>query len=85
MTLLLSPSEIAELTGIKKKRPLQQQWLVEHNIPFTLKYTGELNVLRSAVEQRHSNAPAPRATSPNYAALEVHHGKAQAVRTRPSC
>lgn len=82
--MFLQPSEIADLTGIKKKRPLQKQWLKDNHIPFTEKQTGELNVLRALVEQRHGiAAPSGRSTQPNYAALEA-HGKANTDRTTTS-
>jgi hypothetical protein len=58
--MFLSPVEIADLTGISKKKPLQIKWLEKHRIAYTVKADGRLNVLRKLVEQKHgvkSTAP----------------------------
>jgi hypothetical protein len=69
--MFLSPHELAELTGVEKKKPLQIEWLKNNNFPYTIKHTGEINVLRALVEQRHgmSSAVPKNTDAPNLGAF----------------
>lgn len=74
---LLSPEELAELTGSPRKAR-QIAWLREHGYLFELGLDGQPKVLRAAVEAKLSPSVVRERirTAPDLSALGKKHGKA---------
>lgn len=77
MGLFLSPNELRELTGRKRKQ-LQREQLDTQGIPYWIAADGSPRVLRDALASRI--APTRR-RKPNFEAL---HGPTQKASSRPS-
>jgi hypothetical protein len=63
----LTSDELCQMTETNRRR-LQQKWLDQHRIPYTLGSKGGLNVLRETVVVLHSSH-VPKNATPNYKAF----------------